>query len=42
MNKDSELKIRPEYLRKLKKIMKGKHYSFRNINELRRQIEKDK
>ena len=31
--------LRPEYKEKLKKISKQKHYKFRDINDLRRQIE---
>lgn len=36
---DEEYELRPEYLEKLKKIMKGKHYKFNNIEDLRKQIE---
>lgn len=34
-----EYEIRPEYLRKLKKIKKQKGISFKNIDELRKHIE---
>ena len=34
-----ETELRPEYLEKLKKISKGKHIPFKDINDLRRQIE---
>ncbi len=34
-----EFELRPEYLEKLKKIDKGKHIPFKDINDLRRQIE---
>ncbi len=33
-----EPEIRPEYLKKLIKISKGKHIPFKDINDLRRQI----
>lgn len=35
-----EPELRPEYVKKLKKIMKGKHYAFKDIKDLIRQIEK--
>ena len=31
--------VRPEYIRKLKKIEKGKFHTFSNIKELKRKIE---
>lgn len=34
-----EPELRPEYEKKLARIMKGKHFKFKNIDELRRQIE---
>jgi len=34
-----EPEIRPEYLEKLIRISKGKHIPFKDINDLRRQIE---
>ena len=34
-----EPELRPEYLEKLKKIGRGKHIPFKDINDLRRQIE---
>jgi len=33
---NSEPEIRPEYLKKLKKISKGKHIKFNSIEELRK------
>ena len=35
-----EPELRPEYAEKLMKISKGKHISFKDINDLRRQIER--
>ena len=37
--KNLEPEIRPEYLKKLDKIRKGKHYKFKGIDDLRKQIE---
>ena len=34
-----EPELRPEYVEKLMKISRGKHISFKDINDLRRQIE---
>jgi len=34
-----EPELRPEYLKKLMRISKGKHIPFKNIDDLRRQIE---
>lgn len=34
-----EPELRPEYIEKLMKISKGKHIPFKDINDLRRQIE---
>ena len=34
-----EPELRPEYLEKLKKIGRGKHIPFKDINDLRKQIE---
>ncbi|MEK6819895.1 MAG: DUF2683 family protein [Nanoarchaeota archaeon] len=34
-----EPELRPEYVEKLMKISKGKHIPFRDIDDLRRQIE---
>lgn len=34
-----EPQLRPEYIKKIKKIEKGKHYTFKNIDDLRKQIE---
>ena len=34
-----EPEIRPEYIEKIEKIEKGKHYSFKDISDLRKQIE---
>ena len=34
-----EPELRPEYLEKLMRISKGKHIPFKNIDDLRRQIE---
>ena len=34
-----EPELRPEYLEKLDKISKGKHIPFKDINDLRKQIE---
>ena len=34
-----EPEIRPEYLKKLERIKKGKHFEFKDINDLRKQIE---
>ena len=34
-----EPELRPEYLEKLQRISKGKHIQFKDINDLRRQIE---
>ncbi len=35
-----EPEVRPEYIKKLKRIMKGKFRSFKDIDELRKIIEK--
>ena len=34
-----EPELRPEYVKKIRKIEKGKHYGFKDINDLRKQIE---
>ena len=34
-----EPELRPEYVEKLKKISKGKHIPFKDIDDLRKQIE---
>ena len=34
-----EPELRPEYLKKLMRISKGKHIQFKDINDLRRRIE---
>ena len=34
-----EPELRPEYIKKLDKIRKGKYHKFKNINDLRKQIE---
>ena len=39
---DLEPEIRPEYLKKLEKIRKGKYSSFNSVDELRNSIEKSK
>lgn len=36
---DVEPEVRPEYLRKLRKIEKEKHIPFKDIDDLRKQIE---
>ncbi|MBI2044327.1 hypothetical protein HYT24_03110 [Candidatus Pacearchaeota archaeon] len=36
---DIEPEVRPEYLERLRKISKGKHIPFKDIDDLRRQIE---
>ncbi len=33
--------VKPEYLKKLKKIIKGKHHKFNTVSELRKVIEND-
>ncbi len=35
-----EPELRPEYIEKLEKIRKGKYFGFKDINDLRRQIER--
>ena len=35
-----EPELRPEYIEKLEKIRKGKYFEFKDINDLRRQIER--
>ena len=34
-----EPEIRPEYVKKIMRIEKGKHHGFKDINDLRQQIE---
>ncbi len=36
---EPQLRVRPEYIKKLKRIAKGKHYKFSDIKELRKEIE---
>lgn len=36
---DIEPEVRPEYLKKLREIEKGKHFKFKDIDDLRKQIE---
>ncbi len=42
LEEHEHLEVRPEYLKKLKKIQKGKYISFKNIKELRNRIEGNK
>ena len=35
-----EPKLRPEFIKEMKKIEKGKHFEFKNIDDLRKQIGK--
>jgi len=35
-----EPELRPEYLKKLKRIEKGKYFGFKDIEDLRKQIER--
>jgi len=35
---EDEFDIKPEYLRKLKKIRKGKYHKFKSVKELRNYI----
>ncbi len=35
-----EPELRPEFIKEMGKIEKGKHFEFKNLNDLRQQIEK--
>ncbi len=37
---DEDKEVRPEYLKKLEKVRKGKYYKFNTVAELRKAIER--